>query len=578
MTRKGSEDRVCRLTHKPYKVSAEEREALEYFGLPVPDVCPEERLRSRMAFHGERRYFWRRCDATGARIPSIYAAYAPFPVYSASVWNSDSWDPLSFGRSFDFQKAFFEQLAELWRVVPRPSASVADSRECRAAQNARRCERCVLVSSAIDTIDSCYCSDITRCSGCCDCDFVTDCTRCFECLNCHGCASVRWGEHCFDVQESSFVANCRSCRHCLFCANLEHREYCLFNEQLTADEYQQKLREWDFGHRTVVEKAREQFGEFLKSCPVPHLIVESEASENCEGLEGNFLVRVRAAMDAFYCSDGEGLLHCDRLAGARKCLEGYGFGDRISDSAQFVSCGSNAVNLVNCLECHNDVEDLTYCSHCERSRHLFGCIGVRGREYCLFNRQYSAREYETLRKTIEEALRQRSVFGRFFPMGFSGVAYNVSTAGSLMPLNRAQAAVLQLAWDEEEDKIKTTRLAGIDGSQSEVLSDTPESIYGDDGEAIESKVFLCEMTGQPFQILKSEWAFYHEMLVCPPSRAYDQRRHERLQRFGPRRMITRQSSFSKNEMVTSFPADWRQPVYRRDEWFREAVNRQQERS
>ena len=39
-------------------------------------------------------------------IISMYAPDAPFKVYEQEIWWSDQWDPLQYGRDFDFKKPF----------------------------------------------------------------------------------------------------------------------------------------------------------------------------------------------------------------------------------------------------------------------------------------------------------------------------------------------------------------------------------------------------------------------------------------------------------------------------------------
>ena len=43
---------------------------------------------------------------------STYSEDAPMPVYHYESWGSESWDPLQYGRPFDFNRPFFEQFKE----------------------------------------------------------------------------------------------------------------------------------------------------------------------------------------------------------------------------------------------------------------------------------------------------------------------------------------------------------------------------------------------------------------------------------------------------------------------------------
>ena len=52
---------------------------------------------------------------------SIYSPDKPYTVYHQDYWWSDKWDPMSYGREFDFGKSAMEQMGEVMREVPRPS-------------------------------------------------------------------------------------------------------------------------------------------------------------------------------------------------------------------------------------------------------------------------------------------------------------------------------------------------------------------------------------------------------------------------------------------------------------------------
>ncbi len=86
-----------------------------------------------------------------------------------------------------------------------------------------------------------------------------------------------------------------------------------------------------------------------------------------------------------------------------------------------------------CDLCSNGNKYLQYCSHCDASSYLFGCIGLRGQQYCIFNKQYTKEEYEALVPKIIEHMNQMPYvdakgheycYGEFFPLELSPFGYN----------------------------------------------------------------------------------------------------------------------------------------------------------
>jgi hypothetical protein len=96
----------------------------EKYMIPPPTLCPDCRQQRRLAFRNERKLYKRKCDATKKEIVSIYSPDKPYTVYNQEYWWSDAWDPLSYGRGFDFSRGAMEQMDELIRNVPKMSISV----------------------------------------------------------------------------------------------------------------------------------------------------------------------------------------------------------------------------------------------------------------------------------------------------------------------------------------------------------------------------------------------------------------------------------------------------------------------
>jgi len=78
----------------------------------------------RLAFRNQKNLFIRKDDASGKDIFSGIPQSATIKVYDLEYWNSDNWDPMEFGKDYDFSRPFFEQFRELMQSVPWPSKSV----------------------------------------------------------------------------------------------------------------------------------------------------------------------------------------------------------------------------------------------------------------------------------------------------------------------------------------------------------------------------------------------------------------------------------------------------------------------
>ena len=95
--------------------------------IPPPVLCPACREGSRLAFRNEWKMYRRQCDATGKSLVSIYRDDSPYRVVDPQWWWSDAYDPLDYGRDFDFSRSFFEQFHELNLAVPKSAIQNAKS-------------------------------------------------------------------------------------------------------------------------------------------------------------------------------------------------------------------------------------------------------------------------------------------------------------------------------------------------------------------------------------------------------------------------------------------------------------------
>ena len=559
MLRERAKIEVCEITGEEFYISQEQIEAYDYFDLPLPKVAPEERFRHQLAFRNDQQFFWRRCSASNKRILSIFPTNAPFPVVDLEYWRGKEFNPLIHGRDFDFSKLFVEQLLDLWFAVPRPAVSTFGGDSSLAVHAALGVRDSFMVFNARDSSKCMYATYLSNCRQCIDCHALSHCRMCYECVHCVGCTSLRWGSFSTNCKDSWFLKNCHDCRDCLFCTNLKGKRFHVFNQPVTEEVFRKTVADWDFGSRAKVELARERFVRFLADKPVPHLFTDDPSTTS-----GNYLHESTKAFNCYECFDSTNLLDCNNLFEAEHCLEGFGLGEKLENCAQFVSVGGAAKNVINCIECWGNVSDLMYCSHCEDSRHLFACVGLRGKEYCIFNKQYSKSDYESLRTSIVNFLKERRIWGRFFPAQFSGHAYNNSSANLYMPLTKVTAKMMGFDWDDSDAFLSPSELLSKDSS-GELYQDVPAKAADLDDSKIKNAVYLCELTGKPFTISSDEAGLYKRLNIAPPVRAFEQRNLERIRSLAPRR-LTVKGNEETGEFETAFPEDWAQPVLHYYDW------------
>lgn len=81
---------------------------------------------------------------------STYQSSSPLgikqTIYDQEEWRSDAWDPMSYGRSFDFNRGFFEQMRDLRLSVPRMSLITVNNENSAFTTGVAYSKNCYLIN------------------------------------------------------------------------------------------------------------------------------------------------------------------------------------------------------------------------------------------------------------------------------------------------------------------------------------------------------------------------------------------------------------------------------------------------
>ena len=74
--------------------------------------------------------------------------------------------------------------------------------------------------------------------------------------------------------------------------------------------------------------------------------------------------------------------------------------------------------------------------HCRSCQDCFGCCGLSGQQYCIFNKQYSKEDYENQVAKIISHMIETKEWGEFFHPSLSPFGYNETVAMEYYPLEK----------------------------------------------------------------------------------------------------------------------------------------------
>ncbi len=526
--------------------------------IPPPTLCPDCRRQRRLTWRNEKKLYHRKCDLTGRQIISIYSPDKPFKVFDSDEWHSDKWDPMTFGRPFDFTRPFFAQWEELRSNVPLPSMNLRYQNENSDYTNlSARNKNCYLIFAANDNEDCYYSTYLHRSQNVVDCFFTFDSQRCYECIDCYNGYNLLYAKNCKNCSDSALLSNCQSCKNCLGCVNLKNKQYYIFNQQCTEEEFTKKYAE-AIRSRQELEQAR---AEFLNlEATLPHPFLSGHSNDNVSGDHISSSKNVHDSYDVTYCEDCK---YCVWWHRAKNCYDCYGWALPGELGYENHLVGNGFYNVRFSESCANDVSNLLYCRYCENSTSdCFGCLGLVHKKYCILNTQYTQQEYEELMPRIIEHMRKPPYqshagsgtgqeWGEFFPAALSPYGYNETVAQEYFPLSEEQVRSRGWNWRQEDEEEK--QYLGPTVPIPDTVADVADSITG--------SILTCEVTKRPYKIIPQELQFYREMNISLPVRCFDQRHKERMALRNPRRLWDRECAKCKKEIMTSYSQDRPEIVY-----------------
>ena len=458
----------------------------------------------------------------------IFSAYVPekkFPVYCHECWYSDSWDPMSYGKDFDFSKPFFAQLGELLNTVPKINLFQLNAQNSPYSNIVMDAKNAYLSYSLTESENIFYSKNI---------DASRDLFDCLSIKSSEGCLETTLGNKNYNtvysvlVQSclnSSFLYDCTNTTDCFMSSNLRNMQYVFRNKQYTKEEYARVLADIDTGSYEVLTSLLQEFREMRLR--YPHKYAELTKTVNSTG---DYLGVTRDAYRCFEAYDLENVRYTGRSFSMKDSMDVNNIpkGELIYE---YVSGGRNDHGLKFCMGSLGNLRDSEYSAWCSSSSNLFGCFGLKSKNYCIFNQQYSEEEYRILIPKIKQHMNEMPYLGRggrvyqygeFFPIELSPFPYNDTVAQEYFALSKEDAETKGYSWREPDTRnvvinLKTEELLDhIKDYREDVLTKTIECLH--EGTCRE------QCTGA-FRLVPQELALYKKLnlpvpRLCPNCRHY----------------------------------------------------------
>ncbi len=530
-----SQNKNCQNCKQNFLIESEDFVFYEKIKVPPPTFCWRCRMQRRNTWRNERSLYKRKCDAPGhsENIITAFSPEASYVVYDQKEWWSDSWNPLAYGTPYDFSKSFFAQFKALLQKVPIPAVAnvnPVNSEYCNAADSNKNCYLCF--AAGFDE-NVCYSNKIGMSKDSLDCYMATKLELCYENVNCHESYRLLWSVNSKNCRDSYFLYNCKNCSNCFGCANLASKSYHIWNTPYSKEEYFAKLATFDLASREELASCREKFQKETVATAV-HKYANILSSPHCTGDNINNCKNTRISFDVLTGGeDSKFLQHCYELKDAYDCMGAYRY--EFSYESVDNNIGNNNLGTVVTYNASNN----RYTFHCHGCSNIFGCIGLRNKEYCILNRQYSKEEYEKLIPQVvahmsempySDSAGRKYGYGEFFPAELSPWAYNETIAQEYFPLSEAEAVAQGFRWRKSEERHYSATL----------LADKIPNRIADVSDSILNEVIECihkgtcnEQCTTAFKVIDAELQLYRKLNLPLPSLCPNCRHYARLKQRNP---------------------------------------------
>ncbi len=522
------------------------------FEIPSPTLCPQCRRQRRLAWRNVGRFYVRKSDLSGKQIISCVAPNSKFKIYHSDEWMSDQFDPYQYGRDFDFSRPFFEQFHELNIEVPRPHMNSARNENSEYINNSSDCKNCYLIENSTEAENSLYSLGLFYSKDCIDCLKAFESENCYECINiekCYGCY------FCTDTRnstESILLDNCSGCKNCFGCTNLSDKQYWVFNEEKSKEDFEAIKNV--FLRASVGERAKIIFEANERNSKYPKKYAHNSLNENSTG---DYICHSRNALRSFFIDNCEGTNNSTNLSYCKDFYDVDYWGDHSEVCYESAEVGTNANNVIFSRKCHGNIRDILYCLDCcFGSNNLFGCVGIKHGEYSIFNKKYPKDEYEKLVAKIIEHMQKTGEWGEFFPFYMSQFAYNETAAMDYYPLEKEEVEKIGAYW---QDSVSDQKFDGEGYIPDDI------NAYRDQNKVTEilNNVLVCKNSGRPYKIQPQELLFYLKHSLQIPLLHPDERYRARFNQVNPQKSWHRQcmNEGCQNEFETTYAPDRPEKVY-----------------
>ena len=552
-------------------------------GVPAPTWCSGCRFIRRLTFINHRSLYKRTCEHCNASTISMYHPSTSVPVWCVKCYLSDAWDARDYAKEYDFSRTFFEQFKELKYSIPHRALDQNEKNGggCEYSNLCYTSKNIYLSFDVGGSEDIKYSSYVFKNNkNCVDSLLIKENDRCYELVQAilnYNSSFLVESDQCID---SHFLYDCSNCVNCCLSSNIRNKSFVFRNKQLSKEEYKNAITELGLGTHSGQIRAKEEFAQIAKKA-----IHRYAQIKNSVNIIGDFVENSKNIYHSFGVSKAENVKYAFIATNTTKDSQDLVSTGKLEECYEATLAGRGGSHVVLSFSCGGGSKNLFYCDSCRGCSDCFGCVGLKKKQYCIFNKQYTKEEYlemiEKIKKHMDEMpyidkVGRKYTFGECFPSELSPFVYNETIAFEEQPFSKEEVLSLGYKWREPELKFYKPTIKA---------EEIPDSIH-DIVDSICEEIIECPNQGKvetqcisAYRILPDELAFYRQMNLPIPRYCPNCRYHQRLIWKNPFRFYKRQCMCDltnhnhkeecRNEFETMYAPDRKELIYCKECYQRE---------
>lgn len=303
---------------------------------------------------------------------------------------------------------FIEEFRKLDLKMPKCGSWTRASENCEYGDIIVVSKDCYMCFNSGQCQDSYYCEDSKALINCTDCAFCESCELCYECTDCDTLYNCNFCQDCNNCENLNFCFDLRRCKDCIGCCGLRDKQYHIFNQKYSKEEYEKMAAKLDLKNESGKKYIWQKLEEMKQK--TPRMYTHQFDTTECIG---DYIYHSKNCHNCFDTrrSEDSGYIYQANLdTGTRDCYD-CGPIPTGMDICYDIAYSHYLFNCKHIYWCGN-LKDSEYCVSCFEGRNLFGCNYLKNKDkgFRILNEEVSEEFFRKKTAEIKQELREKGIY------------------------------------------------------------------------------------------------------------------------------------------------------------------------